>query len=167
MTTPPTVLPPPPTLRPPSSFPPKVCCPHYTHTDPTLTLWTLIILIFYNILGVPIGTKTSICAKGNFYCILGFLLFPHIWSILEAAVIAELAVTFWEPSRGVAWVDKCFGVAFSMGSVLKQTVPFNSPCSWSTSQLLQGQLGAPPQRIFLLRILYYIVGISFSSNFDI
>ena len=53
--------------------------------------------------------EPSIRAAGNFYAILGFILFPFIWAIPEALVTAELGSTFQDPSAGVAWVEEAFG----------------------------------------------------------
>ncbi|KAL7466270.1 hypothetical protein ACHAXS_006563 [Conticribra weissflogii] len=91
------------------SVPPEVLHPHYTHTAPPLTLWPLAVLVFYNVSGGPFGIEPSIRSAGNFYSILGFLLFPLVWSLPEAAVTAELGAAFRDPSAGVAWVEESFG----------------------------------------------------------
>ncbi len=59
--------------------------------------------------GGPFGIEPSIRAGGNFYAILGFVLFPLVWSIPEALVTAELGSAFQDPSAGVAWVEEAFG----------------------------------------------------------
>ena len=59
--------------------------------------------------GGPFGIEPSIRAAGNFYAILGFLIFPLIWSVPEAVVTAELGAAFQDPSAGVAWVEEAFG----------------------------------------------------------
>jgi len=41
--------------------------------------------------------------------ILGFMIFPLVWSIPEALVTAELGAAFQDPSAGVAWVEEAFG----------------------------------------------------------
>ena len=40
---------------------------------------------------------------------LGFLVFPLVWSVQEAFVTAELSSAFPEASGGVAWVEEAFG----------------------------------------------------------
>ena len=59
--------------------------------------------------GGPFGIEPSIRAGGNLYAILGFILFPLIWSVPEALVTAELGSTFQDPAAGVAWVEEAFG----------------------------------------------------------
>jgi len=43
------------------------------------------------------------------FALLGFLVFPLVWSIPEALITAELGSTFPEASGGVAWVEEAFG----------------------------------------------------------
>lgn len=76
---------------------------------PPLKLLPLAVLVFYNVSGGPFGIEPSIRAGGNFYAILGFLIFPFIFSIPEALVTAELGSAFQDPSAGVAWVEEAFG----------------------------------------------------------
>ena len=59
--------------------------------------------------GGPFGIEASIRAGGAFASILGFLLFPFIWSIPEALVTAELGSALPHASGGVAWVEEAFG----------------------------------------------------------
>ncbi|KAL7544779.1 hypothetical protein ACHAWF_008140, partial [Thalassiosira exigua] len=84
-------------------------------TAPALKLWPLAVLVFYNVSGGPFGIEPSIRAGGNFYAILGFIIFPLIWSVPEALVTAELGAAFQDPSAGVAWVEEAFGT--SLGSL--------------------------------------------------
>jgi amino acid transporter len=96
-------------------LPSELLHPQYTSTTPALKLWPLAILVFYNVSGGPFGIEPSIRAAGNFYAILGFCIFPFIWSLPEALVTAELGSTFQDPSAGVAWVEEAFGE--KMGSL--------------------------------------------------
>jgi len=79
--------------------------PTQTKTTPTLKLWPLAVLVFYNVSGGPFGIEPSIRAGGNFFAILGFIIFPLIWSVPEALVTAELGSAFQDPAAGVAWVE--------------------------------------------------------------
>ncbi|XP_068652388.1 probable polyamine transporter At3g13620 [Aristolochia californica] len=74
-----------------------------------LTLIPLIFLIYFEVSGGPFGEEPAVGAAGPLLAILGFLLFPFIWSIPEALVTAELATTF--PGNGgyVIWADRAFG----------------------------------------------------------
>mmetsp|Transcript_11555 Transcript_11555/g.24368 ORF Transcript_11555/g.24368 Transcript_11555/m.24368 type:complete len:206 (+) Transcript_11555:187-804(+) len=121
--------PPLPRTQRPSSFPPEVLRPHYTHIAPTLTLWPLAVLIFYNIFGFPSGIELSIHATGNFYHILGFLLFPLVLTLPKAAVMAEMGAAFQDHSAG-GWKSASGrpgvrGVGISFGSASRQTTPLN------------------------------------------
>ena len=78
-------------------------------TAPFLTMWPLAVLIFYTVSGGPFGIEPSIRAAGNFYCILGFLIFPFVWAVPEALMTAELGAAFQDASGGVAWVEHAFG----------------------------------------------------------
>ena len=56
------------------------------------------LLVFYKVSGGPFGCEPAIQAAGPFYGLLGFALFPILWSIPEALITAELGSTFPEPS---------------------------------------------------------------------
>ncbi|PIA53892.1 hypothetical protein AQUCO_00900458v1 [Aquilegia coerulea] len=83
-----------------------------------LTLIPLIFLIYFEVSGGPFGEETAVKAAGPLFAILGFLIFPFIWSIPEALITAELATTF--PGNGgyVIWAEQAFGPfwGFFMGS---------------------------------------------------
>ena len=79
--------------------------PTQTKTTPTLKLWPLAVLVFYNVSGGSFGIEPSIRAGGNFFAIIGFIIFPLIWSVPEALVTAELGSAFQDPAAGVAWVE--------------------------------------------------------------
>ncbi|GAV78478.1 AA_permease_2 domain-containing protein [Cephalotus follicularis] len=74
-----------------------------------LSLIPLVFLIYFEVSGGPYGVEPTVKASGPLFAILGFLIFPFIWSIPEALVTAELATAF--PGNGgfVLWADKAFG----------------------------------------------------------
>nr|GLL32563.1 probable polyamine transporter At3g13620 [Ipomoea trifida] len=74
-----------------------------------LALIPLIFLIYFEVAGGPYGEELAVGAAGPLFAILGFLVFPFIWSMPEALVTAELATTF--PGNGgfVIWAHKAFG----------------------------------------------------------
>ncbi|ERN03649.1 hypothetical protein AMTR_s00144p00042270 [Amborella trichopoda] len=74
-----------------------------------LTMMPLIALIFYDVSGGPFGVEDSVKSGGPLLSLLGFLIFPLIWSIPEALITAELATSF--PSNGgyVLWISEAFG----------------------------------------------------------
>ncbi|KAL5542712.1 hypothetical protein UlMin_010422 [Ulmus minor] len=85
-----------------------------SNTSPTkkpkkLTLIPLIFLIYFEVAGGPYGEEPAVQAAGPLFALLGFLIFPFIWSIPEALVTAELASAF--PGNGgfVIWADQAFG----------------------------------------------------------
>ncbi|KAH0997922.1 hypothetical protein GBA52_021786 [Prunus armeniaca] len=75
----------------------------------TLSFIPLVFLIYFQVSGGPYGTESIVGSGGPFFAILGFLLFPVIWSIPEALVTAELATAF--PGNGgfVIWTHQAFG----------------------------------------------------------
>ncbi|KAF5183983.1 Polyamine transporter put1 [Thalictrum thalictroides] len=78
-------------------------------SNPKLTLLPLIALIFYEVSGGPFGVEDSVRTGGPLLSLLGFLLFPLIWSIPEALVTAELATSFPENGGYVLWISAAFG----------------------------------------------------------
>ncbi|KAK7308103.1 hypothetical protein VNO77_41699 [Canavalia gladiata] len=79
-------------------------------SNPKLTLFPLIALIFYEVSGGPFGVEDSVRAgAGPLLSLLGFLIFPLIWSIPEALVTAELATTFPHNGGYVIWISSAFG----------------------------------------------------------
>ncbi|KAJ0806591.1 putative amino acid/polyamine transporter I [Helianthus annuus] len=93
--------------KPPS--PPHPPPPATATTRKKLTLIPLIFLIYFEVAGGPYGEEPAVQAAGPLLAILGFLIFPFIWSIPEALVTAELSTTF--PGNGgfVIWAHKAFG----------------------------------------------------------
>ncbi|KAI4295749.1 hypothetical protein L6164_035760 [Bauhinia variegata] len=79
-------------------------------TNPKLTLLPLVALIFYEVSGGPFGVEDSVRAGGGpLMSLLGFLIFPLIWSIPEALITAELATSFPENGGYVIWIASAFG----------------------------------------------------------
>ncbi|GFZ12248.1 amino acid permease family protein [Actinidia rufa] len=79
-------------------------------SNPKLKLLPLIALIFYDVSGGPFGVEDSVRAGGGpLLSLLGFLVFPLIWSIPEALVTAELATSFPENGGYVVWISAAFG----------------------------------------------------------
>ncbi|XP_020240664.1 probable polyamine transporter At3g13620 [Cajanus cajan] len=74
-----------------------------------LTLVPLIFLIYFEVAGGPYGEEPAVEAAGPFLALLGFLLFPFIWSVPEALITAELTTAF--PGNGgfVIWASRAFG----------------------------------------------------------
>lgn len=53
--------------------------------------------------------QDAVAAAGPLLVILGFTVFPLIWSVPEALITAELATAFPEDAGYVAWVTAAFG----------------------------------------------------------
>lgn len=69
----------------------------------------LVFLIFYEVSGGPFGIEDSVQAAGPLLAIIGFLIFPIIWSIPEALITAELGTMFPENGGYVVWVSSALG----------------------------------------------------------
>ncbi|WVZ10881.1 hypothetical protein V8G54_015411 [Vigna mungo] len=81
-----------------------------TKSNPKLTLLPLIALIFYEVSGGPFGVEDSVRGGGGpLFALIGFFVFPLIWSIPEALVTAELATTFPQNGGYVIWISSAFG----------------------------------------------------------
>lgn len=80
-----------------------------TNTYKKLSIIPLIFLIYFEVSGGAYGEEAAVGAAGPLCAILGFLIFPFIWSIPEALVTAELATAF--PGNGgyVIWAHHAFG----------------------------------------------------------
>nr|XP_023885940.1 probable polyamine transporter At3g13620 [Quercus suber] len=74
-----------------------------------LTLIPLIFLIYFEVAGGPYGEEPAVQAAGPLLAIIGFMVFPFIWSVPEALVTAELSTAY--PGNGgfVIWADRAFG----------------------------------------------------------
>ncbi|KAL3621376.1 hypothetical protein CASFOL_036288 [Castilleja foliolosa] len=69
----------------------------------------LVFLIFYEVSGGPFGVEDSVQAAGPLLALLGFIIFPFIWSVPEALVTAELGTMFPENGGYVVWVSSALG----------------------------------------------------------
>ncbi|XP_073220654.1 probable polyamine transporter At3g19553 [Cicer arietinum] len=79
-------------------------------SNPKLTIFPLIALIFYEVSGGPFGVEDSVRAGGGpLLSLIGFFFFPLIWSIPEALITAELATTFPHNGGYVLWISSAFG----------------------------------------------------------
>ncbi|KAK1403101.1 Polyamine transporter PUT1 [Heracleum sosnowskyi] len=74
-----------------------------------VSLIPLIFLIFYEVSGGPFGVEDSVGAAGPFLALLGFVVFPFIWSIPEALITAEMSTMFPENGGYVVWVSTALG----------------------------------------------------------
>lgn len=74
-----------------------------------LSLLSLVFLIFYEVSGGPFGIEDSVQAGGPLLAIIGFCVFPFIWSIPEAFITAELGTMFPENGGYVVWIQEAFG----------------------------------------------------------
>ncbi|KAK3004973.1 hypothetical protein RJ639_019817 [Escallonia herrerae] len=86
--------------------------PTSTSTNKKLSLLPLIFLIYFEVAGGPYGEEPAVKAAGPLFAILGFLIFPFIWSVPEALITAELSTAF--PGNGgfVIWAHRAFGPFF-------------------------------------------------------
>ncbi|XP_010538333.1 PREDICTED: probable polyamine transporter At1g31830 isoform X2 [Tarenaya hassleriana] len=69
----------------------------------------LVFLIFYEVSGGPFGVEDSVNAAGPLLALLGFLIFPFIWSVPEALITAEMGTMFPENGGYVIWVSSALG----------------------------------------------------------
>ncbi|KAL2612963.1 hypothetical protein R1flu_024655 [Riccia fluitans] len=74
-----------------------------------LPMLPLIALIFYEVSGGPFGVEDSVKAGGPLLTLLGFIIFPLLWSVPEALVTAELATAFPVDGGYVVWISAAFG----------------------------------------------------------
>lgn len=75
-----------------------------------VTLLPLIALIFYEVSGGPFGIEDSVRDGGGpLLALLGFVIFPLIWSVPEALITAELATSFPKNGGYVLWISSAFG----------------------------------------------------------
>lgn len=82
--------------------------PKYDHFR-KVSIVPLIFLIFYEVSGGPFGVEDTVHAAGPLLALLGFLLFPFIWSIPEALITAEMSTMFPENCGYVVWVSSALG----------------------------------------------------------
>ncbi|MFS8030160.1 putative amino acid/polyamine transporter I [Helianthus anomalus] len=74
-----------------------------------LSIIPLIFLIFYEVSGGPFGVEDSVQAAGPLLALIGFLVFPFIWSVPEALITAEMGTMFPEDGGYVVWVSSALG----------------------------------------------------------
>lgn len=74
-----------------------------------LSVLPLVFLIFYEVSGGPFGVEDSVNAAGPLLALLGFLVFPFIWSVPEALITAEMGTMFPENGGYVVWVSAALG----------------------------------------------------------
>ncbi|KAK1282345.1 putative polyamine transporter [Acorus calamus] len=75
-----------------------------------ITLIPLIFLIYFEVSGGPYGEEPTVAAAGPLLAIIGFFVFPFIWSIPEALVTAELSTAYPNTNAGyVIWAASAFG----------------------------------------------------------
>jgi len=112
-----------------------------------LGVWSMAILVFYSVSGGPFGIETTVRAGGYCYALLGFLVFPLIWSLQESLMTAELGTAFPEASGGVVWVEQAFG-------------PF---CGWMAGYL-SWVGGATDNAIYPVLFLEYLLQVIGNNN---
>ncbi|CAL5436074.1 unnamed protein product [Camellia sinensis] len=74
-----------------------------------VSILPLVFLIFYEVSGGPFGVEDSVQAAGPLLALLGFLIFPLIWSVPEALITAEMGTMFPEDGGYVIWVSSALG----------------------------------------------------------
>ncbi|XP_019445223.1 PREDICTED: probable polyamine transporter At1g31830 isoform X2 [Lupinus angustifolius] len=74
-----------------------------------ISVLPLVFLIFYEVSGGPFGIEDTVHAAGPLLALLGFLVFPVLWSIPEALITAEMGTMFPENSGYVVWVSSALG----------------------------------------------------------
>ncbi|CAI9274869.1 unnamed protein product [Lactuca saligna] len=74
-----------------------------------ISILPLIFLIFYEVSGGPFGVEDSVRAAGPLLALIGFLVFPFIWSVPEALITAEMGTMFPEDGGYVVWVSSALG----------------------------------------------------------
>ncbi|KAH9753811.1 putative polyamine transporter [Citrus sinensis] len=79
------------------------------HGAKKVSILPLIFLIFYEVSGGPFGVEDSVKAAGPLLALLGFLVFPIIWSVPEALITAEMGTVFPENCGFVVWVSSALG----------------------------------------------------------
>ncbi|KAF3655988.1 Polyamine transporter PUT1 [Capsicum annuum] len=76
-----------------------------------VSLVPLTFLIFYGVSGGPFGVEDTVRAVGPLLTLVGFLIFPIIWSIPESLITAELCTMFPENGGYVVWVSSTLVLA--------------------------------------------------------
>ncbi|KAL8159499.1 hypothetical protein V2J09_001036 [Rumex salicifolius] len=88
---------------------PVTTAPAAASSHRKLTLIPLVFLIYFEVAGGPFGEEPAVQAAGPLLAILGFLIFPFIWSVPEALITAELATAYPGDGGFVIWAERAFG----------------------------------------------------------
>ena len=83
--------------------------PKATNHMRKVSVLPLVFLIFYEVSGGPFGVEDTVKAAGPLLALLGFLVFPFIWSVPEALITAQMGTMFPENSGYVVWVSTALG----------------------------------------------------------
>ncbi|KAK7252552.1 hypothetical protein RIF29_36586 [Crotalaria pallida] len=87
----------------------EIPSPRATNQLKKVSILPLVFLIFYEVSGGPFGIEDTVRAAGPLLALLGFLVFPLLWSIPEALITAEMGTMFPENSGYVVWVSTALG----------------------------------------------------------
>ncbi|XP_058189014.1 probable polyamine transporter At1g31830 [Rhododendron vialii] len=87
----------------------EVPSPRVNSNARKVSVLPLIFLIFYEVSGGPFGVEDSVQAAGPLLALVGFLVFPFIWSVPEALITAEMGTMFPEDGGYVVWVSSALG----------------------------------------------------------
>nr|POE66406.1 isoform 2 of probable polyamine transporter [Quercus suber] len=79
-----------------------------------VSLLPLVFLIFYEVSGGPFGVEDTVGAAGPLLALLGFLIFPFIWSIPEALITAEMG-----SGLGFNYIGSLLGISTRLGEMAK------------------------------------------------
>jgi amino acid transporter len=69
----------------------------------------VILILFFNVSGGPLGAEQIISSVGPAAGLLGLLIFPLLWGVPSALVTAELSTAFAENGGYSIWVTAAFG----------------------------------------------------------
>ena len=73
-----------------------------------LTLIPLIFLIYFEVADGPFEEEPTVQTAGPLLEILGFMIFPFIWSVPKALITAKLSTAFPDNGEFVIWADQAF-----------------------------------------------------------
>ena len=74
-----------------------------------LSLWSFVALVFFTVSGGPFGSEPAMAAGGPFWTLVGFSLFPFVWSVPEALITAELGSRFPSNCGVINWCTGAYG----------------------------------------------------------